>query len=50
MVNITDYNVLTDGRNSYDQPIHDQIKKYYEIRKIATGQVDGYTTEFFLDY
>ena len=36
-VNITNYNVLTDGRNFYDQPIN-------EIRKIATGKGDDYTT------
>ena len=34
---ITNYNVLIDGRNFYDQPINDQIKKYDETRKIATG-------------
>ena len=27
-VNITNYNVLIDGRSFYDQPINDQIKKY----------------------
>ena len=43
-VNITNYNVLIDDRNFYDQPINDQIKNYGEIRKIATGQIDGYTT------
>ena len=26
-VNITDYKVLIDSRNFYDQPINDQIKK-----------------------
>ena len=35
-VEITDYNVLIVGRNVYDQPINDQIKKYDEIRKTAT--------------
>ena len=49
-MNITNHNVLIDGRNLYDQPIEDQIKKYDEIRKIATGQRDGYTTGCFLDY
>ena len=39
-VNITKYNVLIDGRNFYDQPINDQIKKYDEIRKITTEQGD----------
>ena len=37
-VDITNYNVLIDGRNFYDQPINDQIKKYDEIRKIGTGK------------
>ena len=39
-VNITNYNVLIDGRNLYDQPINDQMKHYDEIRKTATGQGD----------
>ena len=43
-VNITNYNVLIDIRNFYDQPINDMIKQYDEIRKIATGQRDDYTT------
>ena len=30
----------------YDQPINDQIKKYNEIRKIATGKGDDYTRMF----
>ena len=42
-VNITNYNVLIDGRNFYDQTINDQIKKYDEIRKIPTGKGDDYT-------
>ena len=49
-VNITNYNVLVDGRNFYDQPINDQIKKHDEIRKIATGKGDNYTTGCLLDY
>ena len=49
-VSITNYNVLTDGRNFYDQPIHDLIKQYDEIRNIATGQGDDYTTGCLLDY
>ena len=49
-VDISNYNVLIDGRNFYDQPINDQIKKYDEIRKIATGKVDDYTTGCLLDY
>ena len=49
-VNITNYNVLIDGRNFYDQPINDQIKKCDEIRKIAIGKGDNYTTGCLLDY
>ena len=49
-VNITNYNVLIDSRNFYYQPINDQIRKYDEIRKIATGQGDDYTTGYLLDY
>ena len=49
-VDITNYNVLIDGRNLYDQPINDQIKKYDEIRKIATGKGDDYTTGCLMDY
>ena len=49
-VNITKYNVLIDGRNFYDQPISDQIRKYDEVRKIATGKGDDYTTGCLLDH
>ena len=48
--NITNYNVLIDGRNFYDQPINDSIKQCDEIRKTATGQGDDYTTGCLLDY
>ena len=49
-VDITSYNVLSDGRNFYDQPINDSIRKYDEIRKIATGKGDNYATGCLLDY
>ena len=49
-VGITDYNVLINGRNLYDQPINDQFKKYDEIKNIATRQGDDYTTGCLLDY
>ena len=49
-VNITNYNVLLDGRNFHDQPIGDQVKKYDEIRKTATGQGDDYTTGCLSDH
>ena len=43
-VNISNYNVLVDGRNFYDQPIGDKIKKYKEDRKSVIGHRDDYTT------
>ena len=49
-VNIINYRVLIDNRKFYDQPVNDQIKKYEEVRKIATGQRDNYATGCLLDY
>ena len=49
-VDITNYNVLTDDRKLYDQPINNQTKKHHEIRKIAIGKGDDYTTGCLLDY
>ena len=42
--------MLIDGRNFYDQPINDSIRRYDEIRKIATGKGDNYATGCLLDY
>ena len=49
-VDITNYNVLIDSRNFYDQPISNEIKNYDEIRKIARRKRDDYTTGCLLDY
>ena len=49
-VNISNYNILINRRNFYDQPINDIIKQYDKIRKIVTGQGDHYTTGCLLDY
>ena len=43
-VDITSYNVLIDGRNFYDQPINDLIRKNDKIRKIETGNGHNYAT------
>ena len=43
-VEIKDYNVMIDGKNFFDQPINSMTKTYENIRKIATGQRDDYTT------
>ena len=47
---IDNYNIEIDGRNFYDQAIHDSIKQYDKIRKISTGQGDDYTTGCVLDF
>ena len=49
-VEIKDYNVIIDGRNFFDQPINSRSKIYENIRKIATGKGDDYTTGCLLDY
>ena len=45
-----DYNVIIDGGNFCDQPIDSMAKTYKNIRKIATGQGDDFTTGCLLDY
>ena len=47
---IKNYNVLIDGRNFYNQPNDDLIKQYDQIKKVAIGQGDDYTTGHLLDY
>ena len=47
---IKDYNVLINGENFFDQPIKNNKVPYENIRKIATGQGDDYTTGSLLDY
>ena len=49
-VEIKDYNVMIDGRNFFDQPINSMNKTYENIRRLATGQGDDYTTGCLLDY
>ena len=48
--NIENFNILTDGRNFYDQPINDLIKQYNEVRKVSTEQDEDYSTGCLLDY
>ena len=47
---VEDYNVMIDGRNSFHQPIKNDIKTYENTRKIATGQVDDYITGYLPGY
>ena len=49
-VEIKDYNVMIDGKNFFDQPVRNDKVTYENIRKIATGQEDDYTTGCLLDY
>ena len=41
---------MIDGENFFDQPIKSNVRSYDNIRKIATGQGDDYTTGYLLDY
>ena len=41
---------MIDVRNLFDQPVKNNLITYDNIRKIATGQGDDYTTGFLLDY
>ena len=41
---------MIDGRNFFDQPINSMKKTYENIRKIATGKGDDYTTGCLLHY
>ena len=49
-VEIKDYNTMIIGENFFDQPIKNNKVTYENIRKIATGQGDDYTTGCLLDY
>ena len=41
---------MIDGKNFFDQPINSNFKTYENIRNIAAGQGDDYTTSCLLDY
>ena len=47
---IKDYNVIIDRRNFFDQPVKNDFKTNDNIRKIAIGRGDDYTTGYLLDY
>ena len=49
-VELKDFNVMGGGRNFFDQPINSMNKTYENIRKIAAGKGDDYTTGCLLDY
>ena len=49
-VEIKDYDIMINGENVFDQPIKNNKVTSGNIRKIAIGQGDDYTTGCFLDY
>ena len=49
-VEIKDYDVMIDAKNFFDQPIKNDKVTYENIRKIAIGEGDDYTTGCLLDY
>ena len=49
-VEVKDYNTMIDSKNLFGQLIKDNKVTYDNIRKIATGQGDDYTTGCLLDY
>ena len=49
-VEIKDYNIMINGENFFDQSIKNNKVTYENIRKIATGHGDDYTTGCLLHY
>ena len=49
-VEMKDYSVMIDGKNFFDRQINSKLKTYENVRKIATGEGDDYTTGYLLDY
>ena len=41
---------MIDGKNVFDEPVKNNKITYKNIRKIASGQGDDYTTGCLLDY
>ena len=47
---IKDDNFIIDGKIFFNQTIKNGLRTYDNIKKIATGQRDDYTTGCLLDY
>ena len=41
---------MIDAKNVFDQSVKNDLKRYDNIREIATGQGDDYATGSLLDY
>ena len=42
--------IMIDGKHFFEQPVENNLRTYENIRTIATGQGDDYTTGYLLDY
>ena len=49
-VEMKDYNIIIDGKIFFDQPLKNDKVTCENIRKIAIGQGDDYTTGCLLEY
>ena len=49
-VEVKDYNIMFNGENFFDQLVKDNKVTYENIKKIATGKRDDYTTGCLLGY
>ena len=49
-IDLNKYNVNTDGRNFYDNPIESDIEKYRELKKVMIGKGEDYATGSLLDF
>ena len=49
-IDLKKYNVITDGRNFYDNPVENDIEKYRELKKVMIGKGEDYTAGSLLDY
>ena len=48
-VEIRDYNVMTDGKNFFDESVKNDMRTYDNIWKMSTDQWDDYTSGSWLD-
>ena len=49
-VKLKAYNVMIHRKKLFDQSVKNDLRAYENIRRIASGQGDNYTTGYLLDY
>ena len=49
-IDLEKYNVITDGRSCYDNPIESDIEKYRELKRVMIGKGEDYATGSLLDF